>query len=427
MFRTGKWAAAAALVAAAVWAGFAPAAQEPRPGADDTAVDLGALRDAVDAAARRGENVDEVRKALAALERARPAANAGRVPAELRALRDAVDAAAKKGENVEAIAKELEQVEKAVAGRALTRPRPEPARPEPNPFNRRDPLPFPLPPVPDNLGGGIDVGAFQKAMDVRMRALELLKKNPRDPEARRLLNEADELMLKALLPGGRGALLPLLDVPGLPDAGRAPERPRLGVRLEKVSPIVAEQLGLDANTGIAVTGIIPGSVAERIGLRPHDIILEFAGKPVSDDADAFIRRVNEAKAGEKLDLVVLRRGKKVDVKGVTLPEAGAAPRPANPPPGPVPPVIDSPVRADAPKPAADLGDLRDAVDAANRRGENVGEIRAALAALEKALAKGAARPGEAPPELAALREAVEAAARKGENVGAVSRELGLVE
>ena len=85
-------------------------------------------------------------------------------------------------------------------------------------------------------------------------------------------------------------------------------------------------------------------------------------------------------------------------------------------------------RAADPK-APDLSDLREAVAAADKRGENVGAIREALTALEKALAKGAIKPGaEAPPaELTALRAAVELALRKGESVGAVSKELGLVE
>ena len=79
--------------------------------------------------------------------------------------------------------------------------------------------------------------------------------------------------------------------------------------------------------------------------------------------------------------------------------------------------------------AADLADLKAAVAAADKRGENVGGVKDALAAFEKALATpaAAAKGGEAPPELAALREAVEFAARKGENVEAVSKELGRVE
>ena len=82
---------------------------------------------------------------------------------------------------------------------------------------------------------------------------------------------------------------------------------------------------------------------------------------------------------------------------------------------------------DPPARTADLADLKAAIAAADKRGENVGAIRDALAALEKALTKGAAKPGEAPPELVALREAVELAVRKGENVEGVAKELGRVE
>lgn len=79
------------------------------------------------------------------------------------------------------------------------------------------------------------------------------------------------------------------------------------------------------------------------------------------------------------------------------------------------------------KATPDLTELKYLVAAADKRGQNVGAISEALAALEKTLAKGTIKPGEAPPELAALREAVEFAAKKGENVEAISKELGAVE
>jgi hypothetical protein len=79
---------------------------------------------------------------------------------------------------------------------------------------------------------------------------------------------------------------------------------------------------------------------------------------------------------------------------------------------------------------ADLSDLRDAVKAAAKKGNNVGEIAKAVDAVEQLLAKGwtVPKPGDAPPaELTALRDAVEAAARKGENVDGIRAELDAVE
>ena len=107
------------------YAGFGAA----RPAAEETKrPDLSELRDAVTTASKRGENVDEIRKALDALEKvlakgwtAPKPGTTTPTPAELMALRQAVEAAAKKGEKVEVIARELEVVEKLLVGRAFGR------------------------------------------------------------------------------------------------------------------------------------------------------------------------------------------------------------------------------------------------------------------------------------------------------------------
>jgi hypothetical protein len=215
-------------------------------------------------------------------------------------------------------------VERAVAGKSLAKPKPEP-RPEPAP-DRPNPFPaFPnvpeLPAFPNAGGmpGGIDVQAFNKAMELRKKAMDLMMKNPRDPEARKLLQEANDAMLKAARGGLGGGVMPLF-----PDFGRAPDRGRLGIRLERVPAVAADQLGLEPNAGIVVTTVVPDSAAAKAGLKVHDIVVEFAGKPVQGDLDDFVRQVGAVKAGEKVNLVVLRKGKKVEVKGVELPEAAKA-------------------------------------------------------------------------------------------------------
>ncbi|MCS6863684.1 MAG: PDZ domain-containing protein [Gemmataceae bacterium] len=318
--------------------GWTLAAEQPQPAPKATAnkpVDLTALREALEADSQRGANVDEITKALEAFEKVLPNVQPGTVPPELQALRDAVDAAARKGENVDRVTKELLAIEMAIAGRSLAKPKPEPQpEPQPNPNNRR-PRPFvpdlPLPILPDpgmgdfGIIGGIDVPGFNRAMELRRKATELLMRNPRDPEARKLLAESQELMLKAAGAGRLPRLLPMppnFPDPIGPDVARPAERVRFGIRMERVPAVAAEQLGLEPNTGIVVSSVIPNTVAEKVGLKANDIILEFAGKPVSNDPDEFARRINEAKAGEKFTVVVLRKGKKVEIKDVELPEAG---------------------------------------------------------------------------------------------------------
>jgi hypothetical protein len=100
-------------------------------------VNLDELKYALTVADKRGENVETIREAVAAFEKAlvrdKEAAKAGAPSPELTALRAAVEAAAKKGENVEAISKELGRIEKALTGREYERPKEPEPKPEPEP------------------------------------------------------------------------------------------------------------------------------------------------------------------------------------------------------------------------------------------------------------------------------------------------------
>lgn len=303
--------------------------------------DLSDLRDAITAAGKRGENVTEIRKALDTLEKSLAkgwtAPASGKTvdpPAELVALRDAVEAAAKKGENVEEIRKQLDIVEKALTGKVQSKPKPIPPiapLPPNDPFQPpfegrpRPPRPFPQPVFP---GAGVDPEAIQKAQDQMKKAAEMLLRNPDDPEALKLMQQAQDMLLKAMI-GGRGGIDPGMFGPGLggrnPDfGGRIPERFRLGVRLERVSELAADQLGLDVARGVGIADVVAGSAAAKAGFKTHDIVLEFAGKPVTDNPEDFTRQVSEVKVGAKVDALVMRKGKKVEIKGIELPDAPRA-------------------------------------------------------------------------------------------------------
>jgi hypothetical protein len=354
-------------------------AEEPK------APDLSELRDAVKAASKRGENVDEIRKALDALDKlltkgwtAPKPGETIPAPVELAALREAVEAAAKKGENVEAISKELEVIEKAMTGKSFMRPKPLPPLPEQPRPQPQDPFNFPqVPGFPQNIpnfpqvvpfpGGAIDPEVIQKMQELQRKALEMMLKNPNDADAKKLLQEAQDLMLKAMPNNGLNLGL------GFPNVGRMQDRFRLGIRMERLAPITADQLGLDGR-GVAIVNVVPGSAAEKAGFKVHDIVLEFAGKPVSDDPGDLSRLVNDAKAGEKIDAVVMRKGKKTEIKGIELPEAaqfnpqldiqpfplpdpGFRPRPPRPDIKPMRPMLPNTLPDLGPKPGALPGGL----------------------------------------------------------------------
>jgi hypothetical protein len=112
------------------------------------------------------------------------------------------------------------------------------------------------------------------------------------------------------------------------------------VRIEKVPAALTDQLNLPAGRGLVVADVRPGSPADKAGLRINDIIYEFDGKPVTENAADFVRAVEAAPKDRKVDLTVLRKGKKEAIKGVELPDNGRRVPPVEPqlaPLGPPPP------------------------------------------------------------------------------------------
>ena len=81
----------------------------------------------------------------------------------------------------------------------------------------------------------------------------------------------------------------------------------LGVRIQDVTPDVAEAMALDAATGALVTDV-PDGPAKDGGLQAGDVITAFDSADVSDTRD-LVRRVGDAEVGKAVRVVVLRDGK----------------------------------------------------------------------------------------------------------------------
>lgn len=96
---------------------------------------------------------------------------------------------------------------------------------------------------------------------------------------------------------------------------------RLGARLEKPSATLAEQLDLPRDRGLVIHDVTADSAAAKAGLKANDILMEFNGKPVPSDTRAFAKMIEDTKADTPVNVVVLRKGKKETIKGLSLPEA----------------------------------------------------------------------------------------------------------
>jgi Do/DeqQ family serine protease len=99
----------------------------------------------------------------------------------------------------------------------------------------------------------------------------------------------------------------------------------LGVSLERVSKDLAQGLSASSEKGAIVARILPGSPAEKAGLKQSDIILKF-GDTVVESPDHLQRLVLDAPVAQSVTLSILRNGKEVTVP-VTIAEAPAERQP----------------------------------------------------------------------------------------------------
>jgi hypothetical protein len=102
----------------------------------------------------------------------------------------------------------------------------------------------------------------------------------------------------------------------------APEAPRgeapapgreFGIRADSVSDTLRDQLSLKEGEGVVVGELKEGSLAEKSGLKRHDIILKVDGREVTGKWQ-FRRDLHEALAKPEFELEVLRGGKRETLK-----------------------------------------------------------------------------------------------------------------
>ena len=103
------------------------------------------------------------------------------------------------------------------------------------------------------------------------------------------------------------------------------ERGWLGVLIQPVTRDLAENFDLDRPIGALVAQVTPDSPAERAGLQPGDVILEFNGEEV-EESPQLPAMVSALSPGTEVELRVLREGdrKTIDLTIGTLEEDRSA-------------------------------------------------------------------------------------------------------
>jgi serine protease Do len=98
------------------------------------------------------------------------------------------------------------------------------------------------------------------------------------------------------------ALVPQLEAKGTVSRGW------LGVAIQDMSPDMAKSLSLDRVRGALIAEVVPGSPADKAGIKPGDVVLSVDGKNI-ESYNQLSRTIALYPPGAKLKLQVLRDGK----------------------------------------------------------------------------------------------------------------------
>ncbi|MEI7791387.1 MAG: DegQ family serine endoprotease [Alphaproteobacteria bacterium] len=110
----------------------------------------------------------------------------------------------------------------------------------------------------------------------------------------------------------------------------------IGVRIQPVTPEIAEGLGLPTTQGALVADVTKGGPAAKAGLYNGDLVTGFDGKAVPDDR-ALPRIVADTPIGKTVNMDVLRKGRKQTLRITVqkLADDAKADKPSKAPPAPV--------------------------------------------------------------------------------------------
>ncbi|MCT7375125.1 DegQ family serine endoprotease [Chelativorans salis] len=90
------------------------------------------------------------------------------------------------------------------------------------------------------------------------------------------------------------------------------ERPYVGASFDRVTPNIAEALGMERPAGALVTNIAPESPAAEVGLEAADVVVAVNGKAV-DTPEELDYRLATVPVGETAQLKVLREGSELEL------------------------------------------------------------------------------------------------------------------
>lgn len=99
-------------------------------------------------------------------------------------------------------------------------------------------------------------------------------------------------------------------------------RGRLGISIQDVSADLAEAFSMDKARGAVVASVEPGGPAEKAGIEPGDVVIDFDGHTITR-SNELPPLVSDVAPGKRVAIKIWRRGKTLDLQ-VTVGELNAS-------------------------------------------------------------------------------------------------------
>jgi len=108
-------------------------------------------------------------------------------------------------------------------------------------------------------------------------------------------------------------------------------RPWVGIGLQDITSDLMKFFNLKEKEGALISQVYGGSPAEKAGLKVGDVVTEIDGAKIKNSQDV-VREVLKKKVGQKVNFVMLREGKRLDISVTTaqMPEKIGERGPAKP-------------------------------------------------------------------------------------------------
>jgi serine protease DegQ len=82
----------------------------------------------------------------------------------------------------------------------------------------------------------------------------------------------------------------------------------IGIETQDITPELAESFGLARDKGAIIAGVVRDGPADRAGIRPGDILMTVAGKPVASTAET-LNLIAQLPPGQKATMTVMRKNR----------------------------------------------------------------------------------------------------------------------